>query len=128
MNDTSDAQARQQQSPDSIRVVNGTDAPIYVLHMPERSARPLRQEIPLDLTAPPAGYLAPDSSTVIPFITCDQRVRLEGDDLLLYRIGPPDAEQQAMATLAATRPFTAEVLAALPETDCRLVIDSLDSE
>lgn len=123
-----DAVPRQQQSPDSIQVINATGAPVYVIHMPARAARPVRQEVTLDVTTPPAGYLAPDSAMALPNVTCESRDQLEGDALLLYRVGAPDAGGQATATLASTRPLTAEVLAALADNDCRLVIDALGDE
>jgi hypothetical protein len=125
MSDDAAVVARQQ-SPDSIRVVNATASPIYVIHMPERAARPLRQEVTLDLTEPPAAYLEPDSAMVLPQITCTERNRLQGDQLLLYRVGPPEANGRATATLVATRPFTAEVLTALAANDCRLIVEALD--
>ena len=65
---------------------------------------------------------------ILPHVMCEDRERLEGDALLLYRVGAADADGQATATLASTRPLTAEVLAALAENDCRLVIDVLEDE
>lgn len=114
------------QTPDTIRVVNATDQPLYFIYMPARSARPLRQEMPLSLNAPPPEYLEPGREAPLRGVTCANRDRLTGDTLLLYRIGAPDDDERATAILSSKRTFTPDVLSTLADQNCRMVIDSLD--
>ncbi len=111
--------------PDSLLLVNRTDTAFVFEAFHPMMARPLPQQIEVDLEAPPSSYVAASDTTAL--WPCDALDEYEGFTLHLYRVAPaPEDTTRTTARLARSVVLTSDRLgAARAEDDCHLVIDTL---
>ncbi len=110
--------------PDSLLLVNRTDTAFAYLAFHPMMARPLSQQIEVDLSDPRSSYIAAgDAAALWP---CREEDEYVGYTLHLYRVAPaPSDSARTTARLARSITLTADRLAAAREEDCRLVVDAL---